>query len=46
MKAGIPASVIGRTVDSGERILMEGENETALTSPGPDQLYAALERIL
>ena len=43
-KAGIPASVIGKTVDTGERVLTEEGRETALAAPEPDELYAALRK--
>lgn len=42
--AGIPAAVIGRTNESNDRIICNGEEKRFLTPPGPDALYRALKQ--
>lgn len=38
-KAGIAASVIGRTNDSNDRLILNGEETRYLGPPGPDEIY-------
>ncbi len=43
-EAGIPASVIGKTTDSRDRVVIKEEEKRFLVPPGPDALYAALAK--
>jgi len=38
-KAGIPATIIGRTTDSNDRVLLNGEERRFLVPPKTDELY-------